>query len=145
MQNMTMHFIFHFFIIRINWHSRCGICWYSICYICWYTICDIYNFITQSYWFISNFFFQIAAILTNACARIPAIIFFTYTILFALTLSFIIIPVLIWITCCTIEFVSVITLNMFYITLTFISFVLLGTHNFVDISSTTLQLLLMNG
>ena len=97
---------------NICWYSICLFCCYSICLFCWYIINSNYNFITLSYWSISNSFL-ILTILTNTGAGIPAITFFELTIIFTFILTCFIIPFLIWITCFTIEFAFTITWNMF--------------------------------
>ena len=71
MQNIAINFISCILIIRIYWH----IYFYSICRFCWYNIHNRYNFIARDHWSISNTF-QILAILTSTCGRIPTIIFF---------------------------------------------------------------------
>ena len=93
-----------FFTTTIHWY----ICCYSICHFCWYSIHNRYNFITLNHWSINNTF-KVLAILTNTCARIATIIFFALAITFTFTLTYFIIPFLIWITCCTIGFAFTIT------------------------------------
>ena len=126
MQNITIHLLSYFFIIRICWYSThvvcwysiCNICWYRICHICWYSVCDIYNFITHNYqqYFLNTYHF------TNTWARIPAIIFFARIIPFTLARVFVNIPFFIWMRCCTIEFEFTTTWNIFYRCFCFIYF-----------------------
>ena len=104
MQNIA---ISYFFTITIYWSST-----RNIYLFCWYNIHNKYNFITFSYWSISNNF-EILTVLTNTCARISTIILFAVTIIFTFTLTCFLILPLIWITCCTIKFAFAITWNMF--------------------------------
>ena len=106
MQNIAINFISDFFIIMIYWH----ICCYSICLFCWCSIHHIYNFIHALKY---RQYFLILGILTNTCARILVITYFSLTIIFIFAWTCFIVSVLIWITCCAIEFVFLITWNMF--------------------------------
>ena len=133
------------FFLWIYWNSTCDIYSYSISHIYWYTIRSIYDFIGHIYWSINNIFYLLF---------LPAHVlrfFFARAIVFTLALTFIIIPFLICFTYCTIgvhleshkicltnyfaSFALLIILNA----LTFKSFLSLGTHIFVDKSSTALQ------
>ena len=168
MQNITIYFTFYFFIIRIYWYITCNtcwyntsdICWYNICHICWYTISNVFNFITRNYR-INNNILNIA-ILANTCPKIQTIIFLhrwyflhlhwhlSYHFLFELHLVLLNLHLPSHEGSFTNVFVSFILVTVLN-TSTFMSFILLGTHIFIDKSSTALQLplqlsgLIMNG
>ena len=95
---------FLFLLETLKLVPECSISYYDI-------IHSNYNFITLSHWIISNTI-KILIALTNICTRIPTVIFFVSTIIFTFSLTCFIIPFLIWITNCTIEFAFTITLNM---------------------------------
>ena len=118
MKNIIIHFISCLIIITIYWNSTSD--------ICWYIICDFYNFITHTYLFINNTL-KILIIFTNTFAGIPVIIFFSFSIIFILTLACFITPILIWITCCTIKFAFTCT-NIY-------TFCFTGKNIFADKSS----------
>ena len=80
---------------------------------------------------VSVIVFKYFTLLTNTCARILNIIFFTFMIIFTFTLTCFIIHFLIWFTCCTTEFAFKITWNMFCHCFSFICFLL--SHFFVNI------------
>ena len=70
------------------------ICWNSFCFF----IELFYNFITNYNRWIINNTCQIIVISTITCSRIPNIIFFTYMMLFTITLTFMVSLPLTWIT-----------------------------------------------
>ena len=113
--------------MKIYWSSTSNICCYSIfpfcCYIiclfCCYIIHNKYDFITLSHWGITNTF-QILTIFTNTCPRIPTIIIYACIIIFTLTFTPFIIPFLIQIKCCSIEFAFAITWNILFHCFSFI-------------------------
>ena len=99
-------------------------CCYNIYLFCWYNIHDKYNFITLRDWHISNSF-EIPTILGNTCVRIRTLTFCQLMIIFTFTLICFIIPFLIWITYCSIDFAFKMTWNMFYHFFGFILFVII--------------------
>ena len=140
MQKITIHFISQFFLIRIYWYSTLGIYWYSICHIYLSGSFIIYRTLLQNYQRYSSNTYRY---------RIPTIFFFAGTILFTLVVVCIIIPFLIWIACCTIEFDFTINVCQYFgfmysfyhiKNLNIYVLFLLETHIFVDKSSAALQL-----
>ena len=93
MQNITIHFVSSFFVLKICWYSSHNNCWH----IYWQFICSVYNFVRCNHWMVNNSWLNIN-LFTTTCNRIPNIIFFAcflFIRIFARTPIFIIIPLLI--------------------------------------------------
>ena len=121
MQNITIHFIFCIFIVRICLHvTFIDIVFVIFLGIVFVTFVDTLSvaFIISSHKLKYQQYFP--TILTNTCAKITTAKFLSHAILFTLALPCIVIPFLIWVTCCSIEFAFAITWNMFCQSFSFI-------------------------
>ena len=113
-------------IINCNMIANKTLCNIEINF-CWYNIHNRYYFITHNFWIIANHFY-ILIILTNTFiqTRIQTRILFAYALIFTLALICLVIPFLVWIKCCTIEFAFTITRNIIWHFFSFIFFVIIS-------------------
>ena len=93
---MIIHFISYLFVTKICWHITCNICWritHNNCWhICWNSICCVYNFITHNHWIFNSTCWIIATSQLHITGWFQIFFF----LIFTLTSTFIIIPILIW-------------------------------------------------